>query len=193
MALVATIRTPANTDIHVLPNVQAFADRLVTGGVVGASDFGTYYGHQPAPERAVDIFHPQADTAKSDAICRFALGNWGTFGLRYIISRQRINYGDGWELMADRGSPTDNHQDHVHAAFNPITQEGFSMLTDADQTKLLATVLASNNELAQLATVIRDPQYGIATELGRLRRDLDRLAGTMQAVLDRLDALVEGS
>ena len=34
-----------------------------------------------------------------------------------MIWRQRINLGEGWRDMADRGSITQNHNDHVHVSF----------------------------------------------------------------------------
>lgn len=34
--------------------------------------------------------------------------------IKYVIWRQWINYGNGWESMEDRGSPTANHLSHVH-------------------------------------------------------------------------------
>lgn len=44
----------------------------------------------------------------------------------YVIWRQRINSfdGQGWRPMADRGSPTENHMDHVHVSFKPIGKTG---------------------------------------------------------------------
>lgn len=34
-----------------------------------------------------------------------------------MIYRQRIDSGDGWERMEDRGGATANHMDHVHISF----------------------------------------------------------------------------
>lgn len=52
-----------------------------------------------------------------DAIASFLLANKKTFGIKYVIWRQRINFGSGWKMMEDRGSVTANHYDHVHVSF----------------------------------------------------------------------------
>jgi hypothetical protein len=54
---------------------------------------------------------------KGDRIAKCALANKEELGVDYVIWRQRINYGDGWERMADRGGITENHYDHVHISF----------------------------------------------------------------------------
>jgi hypothetical protein len=54
---------------------------------------------------------------KGDRIARCALANQEELGVDYVIWKQRINYGDGWERMADRGGLTENHYDHVHISF----------------------------------------------------------------------------
>jgi hypothetical protein len=55
--------------------------------------------------------------AKGDRIAQCALANQEELGVEYVIWKQRINYGDGWERMADRGGITENHYDHVHISF----------------------------------------------------------------------------
>lgn len=57
------------------------------------------------------------DVALGDQVASYVESNWGSFGVSYIIYRQRINLGYGWEPMEDRGSPTANHMDHVHISF----------------------------------------------------------------------------
>ena len=54
---------------------------------------------------------------KGDRIARCALANKEELGVEYVIWKQRINYGDGWERMQDRGGITENHYDHVHISF----------------------------------------------------------------------------
>ena len=54
---------------------------------------------------------------RGDRIARCALSNQEALGISYVIWKQRINYGDGWERMEDRGSATENHFDHVHISF----------------------------------------------------------------------------
>jgi hypothetical protein len=47
--------------------------------------------------------------------------------VKYLIWQQQINSGSGWRRMADRGSPTANHMDHVHASFLRAGQAGISL------------------------------------------------------------------
>ncbi len=54
---------------------------------------------------------------QGDRIADCALANREALGISYVIWKQRVNYGDGWERMADRGSDTENHYDHVHVSF----------------------------------------------------------------------------
>lgn len=64
--------------------------------------------------KAVDFM---VDRATGDALAGCALANKAALGITYVIWRQRINYGSGWQAMEDRGSPTANHYDHVHVSF----------------------------------------------------------------------------
>lgn len=64
---------------------------------------------------AVDFM---VNRATGDALAMCALENMGALGAKYVIWRQRINTGTGWEPMEDRGSVTANHMDHVHISFD---------------------------------------------------------------------------
>jgi hypothetical protein len=64
--------------------------------------------------RAVDFM---VDRATGDALATCALNNRAALGITYVIWRQRINFGSGWQLMEDRGGVTANHDDHVHVSF----------------------------------------------------------------------------
>lgn len=57
------------------------------------------------------------DRATGDALAACALRNKSALGITYVIWEQRINFGDGWEPMEDRGGATANHMDHVHISF----------------------------------------------------------------------------
>lgn len=107
-----------------LPHVQKFADDVEEYTRGQANSFGTYPGHEPSLERAIDAFVPVFSDEPGNSVCDFALNNWKKYGLRYIIFRQRINYNDGrgWIFMEDRGSPTQNHFDHVHLAFEETAE-----------------------------------------------------------------------
>lgn len=63
---------------------------------------------------AVDFM---VDRATGDALAECALRHRAELGITYVLWRQRINHGGGWEAMADRGGATANHHDHVHISF----------------------------------------------------------------------------
>lgn len=103
--------------ITVRPHVQAFADaaRLQTR----VQTIGTYPGHSPSADLALDLFVPTTSRTLGDSITAFAIANQAKFGVRYVIYRQHIwhRLDPVWRLMEDRGSPTQNHMDHVHVSF----------------------------------------------------------------------------
>lgn len=62
--------------------------------------------------------------AHGDRIAACALANREALGISYVIWEQRINYGDGWESMENRGNATENHFDHVHVSFEGSAGSG---------------------------------------------------------------------
>lgn len=83
----------------------------------------TYYGYRAGDQdhgtgNAVDCM-VYDDTATGYAVVNFLMAHRGEFNIKYIIWQQRIagDYNNWtWELMEDRGSPTQNHMDHVHVS-----------------------------------------------------------------------------
>ena len=63
---------------------------------------------------AVDFM---VDRSTGDRLAACALSNRAVLGITYVIWRQRINFGNGWQPMEDRGGVTANHYDHVHVSF----------------------------------------------------------------------------
>ena len=59
-----------------------------------------------------------AGTRQGDALATYAQAHAATLGIDYLIWQQRIwstsRAREGWRRMADRGSATQNHRDHVH-------------------------------------------------------------------------------
>lgn len=108
---------------EVLPHVQRFADAVRAATKV--KSIGTYPGHSPSLERALDLFHAVSDTALADAISNFALANQARYGVRYVIDRQQIwhRLDPVWRWMADRGDNTQNHYDHNHISFETTAAE----------------------------------------------------------------------
>lgn len=103
-------------------HVQAFAD--LACGSVGECAISTYDGHHPSADLALDMRASTAygvadNYAFGDRVAQFALDHQSSSRIWYVIYRQRINYGSGWEPMEDRGSITQNHYDHVHVSFYP--------------------------------------------------------------------------
>jgi hypothetical protein len=101
---------------HVKPWVRAAAqflsclyDQPTLIGVAGRSRASDHpSGH------AMDLM---VRGEQGDRIAECALANKEELGISYVIWEQRVNYGDGWERMSDRGGDTENHYDHVHISF----------------------------------------------------------------------------
>ena len=73
--------------------------------------------------QAIDVMIPDPSSphgkALGDAVLRFALQHKDAFSLNHVIWRQTLYNPDGSsQLMENRGSPTQNHMDHVHIATN---------------------------------------------------------------------------
>lgn len=65
--------------------------------------------------RALDFM---CTRAQGDQIAEYLLAHAAALGIQYVIWRQRYREPGGqWEAMEDRGSPTQNHMDHVHGNF----------------------------------------------------------------------------
>lgn len=84
----------------------------------GISDIGGYRApdgyNEHSTGRALDVM-VGSNKAKGDAVKDFALANASAIDLKWAIWQQRMWYPGGrTEPMSDRGSPTQNHMDHVH-------------------------------------------------------------------------------
>lgn len=63
-------------------------------------------------------FMTYSNRALGNRIASYLTANWGRMAVKYLIWLQRIASRPGdWRPMADRGSATANHMDHVHASF----------------------------------------------------------------------------
>ncbi|MGH3614253.1 MAG: hypothetical protein ACRDRK_17015 [Pseudonocardia sp.] len=83
--------------------------------LIGRASRSSSYSDHPSG-LAVDFM---MSGARGDRLAGCALRNREALGIHYVIWKQRVNYGDGWERMEDRGSSTANHFDHVHISFLP--------------------------------------------------------------------------
>nr|WP_250558442.1 hypothetical protein [Pseudonocardia lacus] len=86
----------------------------------GVASRGGNYSDHPSGH-AVDLM---TGRERGDRIAACTLANQDELGVDYVIWRQRVNYGDGWEPMADRGGATANHFDHVHVSFERSAPDG---------------------------------------------------------------------
>lgn len=73
--------------------------------------------------RAVDVMIPNWDKASGKAlgtdVAQYFIDNHTQYRISYVIWRQRTwtPARGAWKKMADRGSATQNHMDHVHLSF----------------------------------------------------------------------------
>ena len=88
----------------------------------------TYYGYRNDPTsdhytgKALDLMIPGYTTAKGKAlgadVAAWARSNADALNVTYVIWNQHIwsvqRSKEGWRLMADRGSDSANHLNHVH-------------------------------------------------------------------------------
>lgn len=116
---------------EVRPHVQAAADEI--GGRFGVR---TVLGVGDRPTPGSD--HPKGlaldfmvGAATGDQLAGYVQANAARLGVTYVIWRQRLwsagRADEGWRPMADRGSPTANHYDHVHVSFAPAPAGSVTM------------------------------------------------------------------
>lgn len=125
------------------PQVQVIGGWRANGGA--ATDH---------PEgRAIDFMIPdwQTEDGKElgDAIAGHFLANAAFYEVDYLIWRQHITFADGTgHQMEDRGTPTDNHFDHVHV----------SLKTSAKATPGQPVGVGPTGGDADLSRSITDPE-----------------------------------
>lgn len=107
----------------VQPQTAALANTL--GPKFGIKTIG---GYRPPAQEQYDLnghpaglaldFMVYGDRATGQRLADYAQQHADELGIQYLIWYQHIwnidRADEGWRAMADRGSPTANHQDHVH-------------------------------------------------------------------------------
>lgn len=106
-----------------LPGLTQNSENLLRAIQTTFPEARTIYGvrQDPLPDhpsgRALDIM-TYSNTGLGDRVANWAQTNASSLNIEYIIWNQRIwsvaRANEGWRFMADRGSPTANHKDHVH-------------------------------------------------------------------------------
>jgi len=129
------IRQAVNSQANIQPAQQMLVASVPLVGGVGLTQrasilaryIQTHYpsvksigGVRPDPipdhpsGRAIDIM-VYGNRALGDAIAKDVLAQANTFGVKYLIWQETYETPSGYaHWMADRGSPTANHFDHVH-------------------------------------------------------------------------------
>ncbi len=103
--------------IGLVPTAQQLCSAVQT--TFGLTSIG---GYRPSADehgtgQAIDFMITSA--AQGDAIAAYVQQHAGQYNVKYLIWSQRYwPVGGPWKLMADRGSITANHYDHVHVTVN---------------------------------------------------------------------------
>lgn len=154
----------------VKPWVKSAADEIG-----GHFNVGTIYGLGLRPDLSSD--HPiglaldfmvYTDKAKGDSINAYVLANAARLGVKYSIWQQHIwNIGGSNHDMANRGSNTANHKDHVHVSFKSTPGTGGAIVQVGIPNPLdsLPNPLDGINELKDMINKIWDAISGIWTAL----------------------------
>ncbi|WP_278315009.1 M23 family metallopeptidase [Lolliginicoccus levis] len=109
--------------------------RSINANFPQVNSIGGYRPSDPYPDhpsgRAVDAMIPAYNTptgiALGDRVASYFVANADHYNVTYILWRQRIWQNGSWSGMENRGSDTQNHNDHVH-----ITVEGGGMATGSE-------------------------------------------------------------
>ena len=114
----------SNSAGDVTSQAQAAANRVVSevpgaGSItIGGTRASAVDPNGHPSGRALD-YMVLSDAALGDAIAEYHIAHWDELGVEYVIWQQKIlTSPDGvWKAMADRGSATANHMDHVHVNY----------------------------------------------------------------------------
>ncbi len=121
--LVAGAALPARAGEGGLKPISVLVRRLIMTAWEQIKDIGGYRASDPFPDhpsgQALDIM--LTDVALGDKVKAWLMDNKRQFDLNYTIWQQKYHPANGSaSLMEDRGNPTQNHMDHIHALFGKI-------------------------------------------------------------------------
>ena len=182
-----------------LPVYPDMGSQVIWGYNAGGAEHGT--------GRALDFMVQSPANGVGDAVADYVWANRTRFGLIHIIWRQRIrstrtNPGQ-WRLMADRGSPTENHMDHPHCYFDGRTLGGSAVTTGGSASTgavVLPGVKYTVKQVQELVGVTVDGIAGPATvaAIKEIQSTLDLTAdgvvgpateAAMASIIEKIDAL----
>lgn len=117
-------RVTDNETEHVAKVNQYIVDTWKDEGVVPADVFD--YASDPSschgPGNALDLMVP-VNSQRGDSVAQWLMDNREDLKVSLIIWKQQIwidkTADQGWTPMEDRGSVTQNHEDHIHVSFYP--------------------------------------------------------------------------
>lgn len=148
------VATSSVTSAYDLGPVQSHLAQLVNvlGPRFGIQSVGGYRASATDPDGhpaglAADFMVPlnAQGRARGDALATYAMSNAAALKVDYILWRQRIwsttRAAEGWRPMEDRGSATENHEDHVH--INVLPSPGGTAGT-VDASTLDGAICATN-------------------------------------------------
>lgn len=173
----------------VRPSTRKIAEEVLAACENSGHQIKVVWGFNPAsrPEHsagtALDFM---CTRAAGDFISDYLWNNRGRLGLRWMIWRQRIRSTSlgkpsTWQAMANRGSTTANHYDHVHVNFAvkayspPTTSSNISYpTTPSPKAKLVNKVSISHLKRARMddPTKIGSPLGPYADEVFTLETAL---------------------
>lgn len=174
------------------PWVQAAADELGTRfGITTIYGYGQRDNASDHPlGLALDFM-----TNSGQPLADYARANAARLGVHYVIWNQRIwnvdRDAEGWRPMQDRGSPTANHQDHVHVSFQASGPGGGTTTTPAkpisDTSTNAAAVSALIDPLPWFGKSLKDkldaPTAGIVHAVSGLAIAAVLVAGGLALVV----------
>lgn len=130
----------------------------------GITDIGGYRAadgyNEHSTGRALDVM--VNDVAKGTAVKDFVVANAKALGLKWAIWQQAMWYPDGSTTpMEDRGSPTQNHMDHVHVFLDESSNGSTFSLdgaggTTAAQLAQVGSLTAQSSKEQVAAAVISE-------------------------------------
>jgi hypothetical protein len=155
--------------------------------------------------RALDIMVGQ-NKALGDQIHDFLQANAQALGVNYTIWQQKYQpAGGAASLMGDRGSPTQNHMDHVHVTVNSggtlgngdmlmpnltLDAPAQKALADAAATPLANTLGDANSHLGTGALPGPDPLTQIANNTSQSNNTQDSMLTALRQNNTALDAAI---